>query len=294
MRFALCLSCTLLVSSLVRPAAAELVATTTPPPPPPSASLWRREWPTFSRFEGVATVAAGIGTGVLFVLKPPPNPRWQGGILFDDALRDDLRLHDDDARRKVRAWGDLPYYASPLLPLVVDPLLVAWLARGDGKAAFNLEAVALESFAYAGLLSYVSTRLSVRERPDSTECRREHPEPGACTSDTESFYSGHTTIASASAGIVCATHRAMPLWGHPAADASACAVATAGAVFSGVSRILADRHYTTDVLAGFGMGFGLGYAVPTLLHFSHARRDVEISVSPGPCDGACLRVSGSF
>jgi membrane-associated phospholipid phosphatase len=293
-RFALCLLCSLLVSSLVRPAAAQPVATTNPPPPPPSASLWRHEWPTFSRLEGVATVAAGIGTGVLFVLKPPPDPRWQGGILFDDAVRDDLRLHDADARRKVRAWGDLPYFASPILPLIVDPLLVAWLARGDRKAAFNLEAVALESFAYAGLLSYVSTRLSVRERPDSSECRREHPEPGACTSDTESFYSGHTTIAAASAGIVCATHRAMPLWGHPAADASACAVATAGAVFSGVSRILADRHYATDVLAGFGMGFGLGYAVPTLLHFSHAERDVAISVSPGPCDGACLRVSGSF
>ena len=264
------------------------------PPPPPRLSLWRSEWPTFSAWEGAATLAAGVGTGVLFVLEPPDEPRWRGGILFDDAVRDGLRLDSESARKRVRRWGDMPYYASPLLPLIIDPLIAAWLARGDTKAAVNLEAVGLEAFAYSGLLSFVSTRLSVRERPDSTQCHRDNADPAACKTDTESFYSGHTTIAATSAGIVCATHRAMPLWGHRAADVTACALATTAAAASGVSRVLADRHYATDVLAGFGMGFAIGYAVPTLLHFSRAKRDFAVTLAPGSCSGACLKLSGSF
>lgn len=264
-------------------------------PAPPPASLWKREWPTFSRLEGVATVAAGAGTGVLFLLKPPEDARWQGGILFDDRVRRGLRLDSANARLRVAQWGDIPYYASPVIPLVLDPLVSAWLVHGDTKAAVNLTMVGLEAFSYAGLLSFVSTRASVRERPDSTECLRTHDNPDECERDTESFYSGHTTIAAASAGIVCANHRAMPLWGSRAADIGACALATTGAVAGGVTRILADRHYATDVITGFGIGFGIGYAVPTLLHYSHEDTNVSVSLAPGsPCTGACLKIAGSF
>lgn len=277
------------------PSVAESDAALAPPitsPPPVPTSMWRDEWPTFSPIEGAATLVAGAGTMVLFMLKPPSDPRWEGGILFDDSVRDELRLHSASARKQVRAWGDMPYFAAPVIPLIIDPLIAAWLVRGDTKAAFNLEAVGLEAFSYAGVASFVSTRLSVRERPDSSECRRQQE---GCEPDTESFYSGHTTIAAASAGIVCANHRVMPLWGNRAADVGACALATTGAVASGVSRLLSDRHYTTDVIAGFGFGFGLGYAVPTLLHYAHRKTDVSLSIVPGgPCTAACLKLSGSF
>lgn len=263
----------------------------------PPASLWHRDWPTFSAAEGVATIAAGVGTAVLFVLEPPHDPRWRGGILFDDAVRRGIRLDSASARRKVRAWGDMPYYAAPIIPLIIDPLLVSWLGRGDTKTALNLGAMGLEAFSYAGLMSFVSTRSSVRERPDSDECWRTHddPEVSCGKHDTESFYSGHTTIAAASAGLVCANHRAMPLWGHPLADAGACALATTGAIASGISRLASDRHYTTDVILGFGMGFGFGYAVPTLLHYARSKREVAVSLVPGgECIGACLRLGGTF
>ncbi len=268
---------------------------TTSYPAAPARSLWRPEWPTFSRAEGVATVAAGLGTGALFMLKPPSDPRWEGGILFDDDVRSAFRLRSPEARDKARAWGDLPYYAAPVIPLLIDPLIAAWAVRGDKKAALNLELVSLEAFSFAGLFAFASTRLSVRERPDSTECRRTHDDPKDCPGDTESFYSGHTSIAAASAGIVCANHRAMPLWGSRAADIGACALATTGAVATGVSRVVSDRHYATDVLTGFGMGFGIGYAIPTLLHYSHEKTNVSVTISPGgPCTGACLKVAGSF
>jgi membrane-associated phospholipid phosphatase len=265
---------------------------------PTKRPLWRPEWRTFSPWEGVATIAAGAGTGLLFMMTPPTDARWEGGILFDDALRDSMRLESEADRKKARSLGDLPYFAAPVLPLLVDPLLAAWLAHGDGKAAVNLELISLEAFSYAGFMSFVSTRISARERPDSSECRRQDPN-GDCSVDTEAFWSGHTSIAAASAGIVCANHRAMPLWGHPIADAGACALATSGAVFTGVTRIMADRHYSTDVLVGFGVGFGFGFAVPTLLHYTGngkgTRPEVSLSVSPGaPCTGACLKLAGSF
>jgi hypothetical protein len=273
-----------------------LSATPKPFSDEPRRALWRDEWRTFSPWEGVATVAAGAGTAVLFMMTPPTDARWQGGILFDDALRDSMRLSSESGRRKARSLGDLPYYAAPVLPLIVDPLIAAYLAHGDGKAALNLELIGLEAFSYSGFLSFVSTRSSARERPDSAECRRQNPERD-CSVDTEAFWSGHTSIAAASAGVTCANHRAMPLWGHPVADAGACALATTGAAFTGISRILADRHYTTDVIAGFGVGFGIGYAVPTLLHYSGNKKgpDVSLSVAPGaPCTGACVKLAGSF
>jgi membrane-associated phospholipid phosphatase len=284
--------------SLLAPVARAELSTTLgvkEPPPAPPRSMWRPEWPTFSKVEGVATVAAGAGTAMLFVLKPPKEARWEGPILFDEGARDVFRLKSATDRQKARSWGEVPYYAAPLLPLVIDPIFVAWLANDDGKAAVNMAAVGLEAFSYAGFLSFVSTRLSVRERPNSLECRRPVRPAPDCEVDTEAFYSGHTTIAAVSAGVVCANHRAMPLWGHPVADAGACALATTSAVAGGVSRLASDRHYATDVVAGFGMGFGVGYAVPTLLHYARPQGDVTVSLAPGsPCTGACLRVAGSF
>jgi hypothetical protein len=257
--------------------------------------MWRPAWPTFSRVEGVATVAAGLGTGALLLLGQPKQPRWQGGILFDDAVRRNLRLDSESDRRTVRSLGNLPYYVAPLLPMLIDPLIASWLVRGDTKSAINQELVALEAFSYSGLASFVAIRTVRRERPDSSECWRLHPDGEGCPTDTESFYSGHTAIAATSAGLVCANHSRMPLWGHPIADAAACALSTTAALASGFSRIAADRHYATDVLLGFGLGFGTGYAVPVLLHYSRAHTEVALSLTPGgPCAGACLRLSGSF
>jgi membrane-associated phospholipid phosphatase len=254
--------------------------------------MWRSSWPTFSWIEGTATVAGGVATLALALQAPPPRPRWQGGIWFDDAIRGATRLESASARRQVRSLGDLPYYAAPAIPLLIDPLLVAWGLHGDPKTAMNLGFMGLEAFSYTGLLSFISTRVSQRERPDSTECYRQQPDGVGCRSDTESFWSGHTSIAATSAGLVCANHRYLRLWGHPLADAAACAWATTGAVATGLSRLAADRHYATDVIVGLGVGFGIGYAVPVLLHYSRTKADVTLAIAP--CAGGCVSLAGSF
>ena len=261
----------------------------------PSPSLWKSSWPTFSWTEGIATVSAGTVTGVLALREQPQQARWSGGILFDDAVRRGLRLSSAEARHRARRVGDFGYYAAPLLPLIVDPLFVALAGQGDGKLALNLELMGLEAFSYAGVLSFVSTRLSVRERPDATECRRQHADGVGCEHDTEAFWSGHTSIAAASAGLVCANHRYMRLWGSSWADASACALASTTALVTGVTRLAADRHYATDVIVGLGVGFGMGYAVPVLLHYTRKKSNLVVAVQPEPYGaGASLSLAGAF
>ncbi len=48
----------------------------------------------------------------------------------------------------------------------------------------------------------------------------------------------------------------------------------------GVLRIMGDRHYATDVLAGAAIGFGFGFGVPTLLHYHGGGYADTLAVSP--------------
>lgn len=257
-----------------------------------TSGLWQETWPTFSYVEGASTVLSGMATAALAIWRKPEQPNWQGGILFDDAVRDSLRLSSPKARQTARSIGDWPYYTAAFLPLVVDPLVALGFAH-DGKAALNLELIGLEAFSYAGLLSFVSTRISVRERPDVTECRRHSPDPASCGSDNEAFWSGHTSIVAASAGLVCANHRFMALWGGGLADAGACALASSAALVTGVSRVMADRHYATDVLFGVSVGFGFGFGVPTLLHYTRTKPSLSVTLVPVTVgEGALFSVAG--
>jgi membrane-associated phospholipid phosphatase len=264
-------------------------------PQTPSSSqrrLWRAEWPTFSGYEAAGMLSAAGGTLALALMSPPSEPRWTGGVLFDEPVRDALRLSSPGARQTARRVGDYPYWFAAALPLIADPL-VALSVDGDSRAASNIALIGLEAFSYAGLSSFISTRISVRERPDTTECRQQ----GApdCEFDTEAFWSGHTSIVAASAGLVCAHHRFMPLWGGGLADVGACALASSGALVTAGSRLLADRHYATDVIVGLGVGFGIGYGVPVLLHYRYDELPaVAFDVRPLDGGGATLRIAGRF
>src|SRR6185369_5578788 len=169
----------------------------------------------------------------------------------------------------------------------VDVVLVSLVINNDPKTARNLSLISLEAFAYSGFLSYASSAISARARPGSG-C-------SSCALDTASFWSGHATISATSAGLTCANHAYLPLWGNPTADAAACALASSNALFTGVARIVADRHYASDVIVGAGVGFAVGFAVPTLLHYSVGTAAEDLSFGPMPsCGRTCLGVQGRF
>lgn len=265
---------------------------------PRTPSMWKERWPTYSPLEGFISVSAALGTLLLFRMGPVDEPRWTGGILFDDAVRDGLRADDPERRQAMRSVGDITYYAAPAIPFVIDVFVVALAIRRDTKLAFNMAFVNAESFAYSALLSFATTQISARERPDSTAClQANRGDESQCELDsrTESFISGHTMISATSAGVVCANHAYMPLWGHPAADVGACVLAAAAATTTGLSRIVADRHYATDAVLAGALGFGIGYAVPTLLHFTAGSSDGRIVAMPSVYGGhAGLSLGGTF
>lgn len=250
-------------------------------------SLWRDDWPEFRTSEGVATVASGLATLAIVLYGPIERPRWQGPILFDAVARDRLRASSPDARQTYRTIGDWTYRLSPVLPMI-DVFLVSAGVHSDSKLAWNLGATTFEAYSYSGLASFISTELSARQRPYS-QCL----EDGEC--DTQSFYSGHATIAATGAGLVCANHSRIALYGNAAADVGACVLASANALATGFTRIVADRHYATDVVVGTGFGFAFGYAVPVLLHYSYGESARALSFVPDPnCGASCIGVRGSF
>ena len=249
-------------------------------PPPKPSSLWRDEWPQFRASEMITTIVAGLGVGTIVLIGPSKNPRWTGGILFDDAVRNALRARSPHAVHTYRRIGDYSYHLSPLLPLV-DALVVSTIGHSDSKLAGNLIGVTLEAYSYSGLAAFIATESSARQRPDG--------------SDTQSFFSGHAAISATGAGLTCADHSRIPLWGNPVADVAACVLASLNALTTATTRVVADRHYASDVILGAGVGFGFGYSVPVLLHYAYPGNHGRLAFAPDPnCGPGCIGVRGSF
>ena len=72
-------------------------------------------------------------------------------------------------------------------------------------------------------------------------------------SDTESFPSGHTALAFTNASLLYFEYKDSNIW-----------YASSGFLFAsatGFLRIANNKHYTSDVLAGAGIGLGVGFAI---------------------------------
>lgn len=223
---------------------------------------------------------------MIVLVGPAQHPRWEGGILFDEAARNELRARDPETRARFRTVGNYTYHLSPLIP-IIDVLVVSAIGHGDRKLAENLGLITLEAYSYTGLSAFVSTEISARARPDA-QCQSSE-----CTADTQSFFSGHAAISATAAGLVCANHSRIALYENAWADAAICALSAANALATATTRVVADRHYASDVIVGTSVGFSIGYAVPVLLHYSHAGRQVAIGADP-TCGGNCIGLTGTF
>ncbi|WP_394823447.1 phosphatase PAP2 family protein [Pendulispora albinea] len=235
---------------------------------PPASLTWNSSWPTFRPVEYVVTGVAGAAAAALFLFaRSPSQPHWTGGILFDDAARDTFRLRNPGARDAARKASDVTALTAMVLVYGVDSLLIPLVRKSDRVALqltlMNLEALALSSLTTNSLFIGVG-----RARPSYEDCQRDFNFDPLCNSGaTSSFPSGHANGAFTAAGLSCAHHGHLPLYGGGAADVAAC-IGTLGLATATASlRVLGDRHYVTDVLTSAGIGFGFGYGVPTLLHY---------------------------
>lgn len=255
------------------------------------------EYVAFRPSEYVLTSVVGVAAIGVFVFgSPRSSPRWTGGILFDDALRDALRIRSPSGRDRVRLLSDVTGVSSLLLAVGVDSLLVP-LLRGSPRVAGQLLLLDAEAFALNSLITSSAFYSIGRARPSYADCH-ENPsfDPMCNPHDTAAFWSGHTAQAFTAAGLSCAHHAYVDLYGGGAWDTVACAGAIALSSATGALRIMGDRHHASDVLAGALIGFGFGYATPTLLHYSRPspeKRRVGLALAP-TTGGVALSAAGAF
>lgn len=241
------------------------------------------EW-KYQRFtvpEAVLTGTLGLGIGALILFHPEKPPQLHGGILGEDAVRDATRGDSISTRRSAALIGDLTYYGSMAYPYLVDVIAVAWIGHGKPEVAAQMAMINTEAFAITGFLSFASNAFIRRQRPYAADCTNSNE---ATFPDcklggkSESFFSGHFGIAATAAGLTCAHHANLPLYGGGAPDVLACAATIAGAMVTGYTRLIADKHYLYDVLVGGALGFPIGYFIADY-HYRHPRSSSSSSTA---------------
>jgi membrane-associated phospholipid phosphatase len=200
---------------------------------------------------------------------------WDNGILFDDAVRDALVAKSKAGRERAHMLGDFFWYIPQYFPVVDSIVTPLATDRLNFDVALQLTLLNWQAQGMSFLLTRVAHRTAGRARPSLQECAEDPYYDGACdvtsTGRTASFISGHTSMSMSGAALTCAHHQALPLYGGNAADVAICVLALSAATTNGVLRIIADKHWTTDVLAGMAVGAGTGYGLPWLLHYRYGR-----------------------
>jgi membrane-associated phospholipid phosphatase len=245
-------------------------------------------WP-FQRtgaVEGGAIIGLGLGSAALMLfLDAPELPRWDRPILFDDLLRGPLRAALQEDRTRAATFSNAAYLLAAY-PIVVDAALVTWAGRGQRDAAWQLMLIDAEAIAVEAVLSTALKRTVARARPYLSECRL--LQESGCSADANtrnsSFLSGHALMAFTAAGTLCVQHTRLSLYGS--ADSAVCPAALAIATTTGVLRMVADRHWSTDVLAGALLGFGIGSTVSLI----HLHREAAPQAASGRAIGYGMRL----
>ena len=244
-----------------------------------SSVRWNPAWPRFRPSEYALTAGLAFNVAQATFLYPAPKANWEGGILFDDGVRDAILLGSPEARNTAAVVSDDIYYVLATYPLLVDTAIVTWGIHGAGDVAFQMMLINFESYALTGAIALTAEKLG-RIRPMADDCAKDPNYAKNCGSGPNlnaSFLSGHTTIAFAGAGLMCAHHTNLPLYGHRVADIAACATGLAAATTAGVLRVMSDNHYATDVVLGAGVGLFGGYVWPMLWHYGFGSKGQSLA-----------------
>lgn len=195
-------------------------------------------------------------------------------------------LGDLETRRSVARFSDYLWYATQYFPVadsIVTPLATD---RFNVDVAMQMTLINWQVQGVSFFLTRATHRLVGRTRPVAAGCEEDPTHDPDCQAGYEgsdsaintSFLSGHSSMSFAGAGSTCAHHIALPMYGGNAADAVVCAAALTSATTVGVLRIMVDKHWWTDVVAGASLGLATGFGLPFLLHYSGGPVGVETSL----------------
>jgi len=260
-----------------------------PTPAPARRRLeWNERWHRFRPIEYVATAVTGAGSlAVFYFAKPSDHAKWTGPILFDEPVRDALHLRTRSGLETAELTSNILAWA-PAVQVVFDSVALP-LAAHNPDLAWQLSLMDAESFALSGIVTASVYDVTGRARPSYAECKaRKSVDPLCNVGEFAGFPSGHVSAAVTGAGLICAHHAALPLYGNDVLDVAACVEGITVATAVGVLRLMADRHYVSDVLVGGAIGVFSGYGLPVLLHYRKSpigevvrRDDLRVAVLPG-------------
>jgi membrane-associated phospholipid phosphatase len=259
--------------------------------------VWNEDWPRFRAAEYVVTGVLALGGLALeYGTVQADEPRWVGPLPGDGPIRDLFVGNERSTRQAADFASDLAWMSAQFYPQVVDAFVVAYALDGANvDVAWQLSWMNVEAMSVAFLLTRGSHRLFARERPLKHSCGSDAAYDELCPfrGTAASFVSGHVSMAFTGAGLTCVHHRYLPLYGSAGADLAGCLGVTTLATATGVLRLIADRHYASDVVAGALIGFGVGYGLPWLLHYRHGARASEYGAQSAALEPATTVVSWS-
>jgi membrane-associated phospholipid phosphatase len=229
------------------------------------------DWAPFSTADYVVAGTAGAVTLAAAIIHPLPRHLLQGGILFDDAVRNAVRPSSIQTRYAFRDASNVGLSLAATWPFFGDALASAWWYRGSRDTAEEMALLDLETLAISGAVQGVTNVVVSRQRPYGRYCGTPAL-PGTAldcgvTPEYRSFFSGHSALAFTSAALVCINHTKSELLGSPW-DELSCATGYVVAAATASFRVVADEHYASDVIVGALVGTLVGYGVP-LLHYRH-------------------------
>lgn len=194
-----------------------------------------------------------IGIGVLALLG--------GGFALDRLTRRNLFSHQNDPFAKdLRHYGDVAQFSGLIFGA---GFAVHYLATDDEKSK-ETAWLAAESLGWASAFGEIGKVVVGRERPSATD----DPFEFKPFSSNASFPSGHTLGAFAAADVFSEQY---PTW-----QVIVPSYVAASAV--GVSRLYANQHWASDVIAGAL----LGTAVAHTLRKRHRRHDQGWTFTASP------------
>jgi hypothetical protein len=239
---------------------------------------WSPDWARVRWWEAANAVVLTIADAEIEPNVPiQSQAHWRGGILFDDAVRSALRGRTAGVQSVASTTSDVLYYGLTIGPLIIDNYFVTLSLHQNADVALQMFVINMQALGISGLVSLTAEHGVGRARPYTEDCDAQghiHDASGAIMpnhcgtrNDFRSFFSGHEAAVSTMAGLTCAHHQHLPLYGGGFADLAPCLFMITAAATAGVLRIVYDEHWASDVLVGAAVGTVSGYVLPSLLHY---------------------------
>lgn len=228
---------------------------------------YRLEW-QYKRVHWAEGVTAGVlGVAAIAIEFSPIDvePRWTRNNGFDDWFQRRL-IAPGDKQQKFAKASDALAATSIAFPVLVDLIGMTLIGDRNKDVGLQMFAIQAQAFAITGFVTGL-VKLSGRERP-CAQADGSASGSADCDDPNRSYFSAHTSMAFAGAGLTCAEHQHFEFFGR-VGDPIACASVLALATTTGVFRVVSNRHWMSDVITGAGVGLVAGWLMPWLMHYRH-------------------------